>query len=129
MMVEDFTAFLKADAGIASLAAGRVYPQNLPQNATLPAVVYRQFSGKRPSTMDNARQLTDDAFHLTCSALDYKGSKQLSEKVRQALEGFSGAMGGTAILGVFLTHEGDTYAAESLIFDTDLEFRIWHREA
>ena len=128
MMVEDLSAFLQADAGITTLAAGRVYPQSLPQKATLPALVYQQIAGKTDTTLENAAQLADELFQIACMAMSYKEAKQLSEKVRQALEGFKGTMGATVILGIFAESERDFYDPEQLEYRTDLDFKIWHRE-
>lgn len=41
-----FRSVLVADAGVAALVGTRVYPTILPQNATLPAIVYFRVGGR-----------------------------------------------------------------------------------
>lgn len=133
MMVEDITAYLIANAGVAAIAVGRVYAQNLPQQRAagfnpLPAVVYTQISGNRPSTMEGTTGLNDGRYQFSCIAMDYLTAKKLSQAVRQALGRLSGTIGSTAILDCSLISERDLYNSVSLEFRTDLDFQIWHRE-
>jgi Protein of unknown function (DUF3168) len=129
---EDFNTFLTADAGISAIAAGRIYWQNLPQKSAtstnLPAVVISQVSGKRPSTMEGATGLNDGRYTFSCMSFDALTTKKLSQAVRQKLSKFQGTVGSTAVLDVSLDSERDVYDSLELIFRTDLDFMIWHRE-
>ncbi len=130
MIVEDFATFLSADPGVSGLIGSRIYPRLLPQNATLPAVVYSQVSGLRVTTHDKAANFTDQVYQFECVASDYKSMKKLAEKVRQAMEGFQGTMGATNVQGVFMTGERDApYQLDSLTYRTDLDFRLYFLEA
>jgi hypothetical protein len=130
MIIEDIAAFLAADAGVSALIGTRIYPMLLPQNATKPAVVYSQVSGVRVTTHDKAKNFTDQVYQLQCIADDPKSVKNLSEKVRQAMEGFQGTMGATNVQGVFMTAERDApYQLDSLTYRTDLDFRLYFLEA
>jgi hypothetical protein len=130
--VEDLTSYLTANGGVNAIAQGRIYAQNLPQKSAtstnLPAVVYHQVSGPRPSTMEGATGLNDGRYQFACMAYDYLTAKKLSQAVRQALNKFSGTVGSTVILDVSLDSERDTYDSIELIFRCDLDFKIWHRE-
>lgn len=128
MIVEDLTAYLEGNAGLSALIAGRVYAQNLPQKAALPAVVYSEVSGKRMETMEGTTGLNDGRYQITCYALDYKTAKQVSQAVRAALHGFSGAMGGTNVQNSSLLNERDIWDFVTLEYRVDLDFQIWHRE-
>ena len=138
MMVEDFTAYLMANAGIQAIAGAapgtRVYARNVPQKSAgggfnpLPCVVYSQVSGVRPSTMEGATGLNDGRYNFACVASDYSTAKKLGEAVRLALNRLKGTIGGTVTLDVSLLSERDTYNGLSLEFTTDLDFQIWHRE-
>jgi hypothetical protein len=130
MIIEDIAAFLAADAGVSALIGTRIYPMLLPQNAIKPAVVYSQVSGVRVTTHDKAKNFTDQVYQLQCIADDPKSVKNLSEKVRQAMEGFQGTMGATNVQGVFMTGERDApYQLDSLTYRTDLDFRLYFLEA
>jgi hypothetical protein len=130
--VEDLNTALSGDAGISAIAAGRIYSQNLPQKSAtstnLPAVVVSQVSGMRPGTMEGATGLNDGRYSFSCMALDYLTAKKLSQAVRQKLSKFQGMIGSTVILDVSLDAERDFYDSIELIFRTDLDFKIWHRE-
>lgn len=134
MMVEDFTAYLKANAGIAAIAGTNVYAVNLPQKSAagnfspLPAVVYSQISGVRPGTMEGRVGLCNGRYQFSCMAFDYLTAKQLSQAVRQALSKLQAMVGGTDTLDTSLVAERDTYSSAGLEFRTDLDFMIWHRE-
>jgi len=133
MMVEDFTAYLRANGPVAAIVGTRIYAVNLPQQIPgvsnpLPAVVYTQISGRRPQTMEGATGLNDGRYQFSCQAADYKTAKQLSQAVRDALENLSGTIGSTVTLGTQLITERDTYDAVALKFMIDTDFHIWHRE-
>jgi len=129
---EDLNAFLTADAGISAIAGSHIYSQNLPQKSAtstnLPAAVVSQVSGMRPSSMEGANGLNDARYTVSCMSLDYLTTKRLSQAVRQRLSEFQGTIGSTVILVITLDTERDFYYAIELIFRTDLDFKIWHRE-
>ena len=126
--VEDLTAYLKANAGINAIVAGRVWPQNIPQNAVLPGLVYKEISGVRPSTLEGATGLNNGRYEFGCVALDYLAAKQLSQAVRQALSKLRAIIGSTEILDTSLLMERDVYDSLTLEYRVDLDFQIWHRE-
>jgi len=128
MLVEDLTAFLQANAGVLAIIGNRVYPRVMPESATVPALVYSQISAPHECTMDNARYV-EESFQLECTAGDYKTAKQLAVAVRNALEGFQGAMGGTAVHGIFIQSERDApWDMETLHYRTDVDVKVWHPE-
>src|SRR5258708_2343011 len=112
MMVEDFTAYLKASSAVSAIVGTRIFAVNLPQQIAgvsqpLPAVVYTQISGRRPQTMEGATGLNDGRYQFSCQALDYKTAKQLSAAMRTTLENLSGVIGSTVTLGTQLITERD----------------------
>jgi hypothetical protein len=136
--VEDLTAFLLANAGIAAIVGTHVYSQNLPEKppaaiagatgGNLPALVYSQISGVRPSTMEGATGLSDARYQFACLAYTYLTTKNLSQAVRVALLKLKATIGSTAILDTSLLVERDFYNNVDLVFRCDLDFQIWHRE-
>ena len=132
MMVEDLTSFLQANSTVNAIIGNRVFPRILPEGSTttnyLPAVVYNQVAAPHECTMDNARYV-EETFQLECTADDYKTAKQLAVAVRNALEGFSGSMGGTNVHGIFIQAERDApWDMETLHYRTDVDVKIWHPE-
>jgi hypothetical protein len=129
MTVEDLTAYLAANAGLIAVVNGRIYPQTLPQHATLPAIVYSQIHGKPGNTMENASGFTDALFQFACMAMSYSDAKKTAKSLRTALEGFAGTMGATKVYGAFQEAERDGFDFETLEYRTDLDFKFWHLEA
>jgi len=130
--VEDITTLLKNDAGVSGIVGTKVFAQNLPEKSAtstfLPAVVYTQVSGVRPSTMEGATGLNDGRYQFACMAKDYLTAKKLSQAVRKVLLKFTGTVGSTVFLDSSLLAERDMYDWLELSFRCDLDFQIWHRE-
>jgi hypothetical protein len=129
MTIEDLTTYLIANAALIAVVNGRIYPQVLPQHATLPAIVYSQIHGKPGNTMENASGFTDALFQFACVGTSYFDVKKTARNLRTALEGFAGTMGSTKVYGAFQETERDGYDSETLEYRTDLDFKIWHLEA
>lgn len=63
---------LIGDAGLAALVAARVYPVELPQRPTLPAITYQQISSLPTQTRDEAEAKHERTrFQFDCWAADY----------------------------------------------------------
>ena len=78
------------DATIAALVIGRCYPLRMPQNATLPNVVYQLVS----ETPLHVSSYVDPRFQLACWAETYAGAVALATAVRTLFEGRHVTAGG-----------------------------------
>lgn len=120
MLIEEaIRAHLIADAGVAAIAAGRIYPEALPQEPVYPAIVYHRVGTGRSIHMGGADGLADARFQFDCWGRTFAESRQLSEQVRLAFVGFRGSMGGVGgveVCGVF---------PEGEISDYDDDFRVY----
>lgn len=128
MTVEDLTTFLTASAPLTAVIGGRVYPQLLPQHATLPAIVYSQIHSDSPNTLDKATGFLIDSFQFACMGKTYFDAKTTARTLSDLLDGFAGTMGSSTMQGCFKTSERDSYDNETLQFRTDLDFKFCHRE-
>ena len=125
------TKHLTENAGVASVAAGRVYPKHLPQNPTYPAIVYHRISGPREHSHDGSSGLAHPRFQFDLYAASHVACKDLAEKLRLALDAFKGTMGGAGgvdVNGVFLEDDDDGYDDDFKVFWWRMDFILWHNE-
>ena len=129
MFHQDFVTWIKANSALTAVISGRVYPRILPQNATLPALVYSQTSGMPAITMTEVGGYTAAIFQLSCMGENYGEAKSLAKTVRGQLHGFKGTMGATNIQAAFqIGGDEDVYDVESEGNRVDLEFAIHYDE-
>src|SRR5262245_4437310 len=96
LLVEDFFTFLST-AG--TNAGNHIYPQQLPQGPTFPAIRYLQVSDPPEHTHSGRSSLRHPRLQLDCFDVDtdghdgYLGAKQLADQVIALMDGFKGSMG------------------------------------
>src|SRR5438045_179384 len=89
---EGLQAYVSTKTAISALAGTRVYPFNLPQNPTLPAITYQRISGQHTRSMGGSSQLGWGRVQLVFWATTYRAAKDGAEQLRIALDGYAGAM-------------------------------------
>jgi len=113
MVIEEAVVYhCKNDAAVAAIIGSRVYPNVIPQDASLPAIAYQIIS--RPGAMahDGPPGYAWPRIQFTAQADDYDQVVDLINKIRQAFDGFSGLMGGVGgvtIEGAFVQDVRDDY--------------------
>lgn len=125
------TKHLTENAGVAALIAGRVYPKQLPQGPTYPAIVYHRISGPRVHSHDGASGLAYPRFQFDCFAKTHVQAKALCDAVRLAIDGFKGLMGGAGgvdVQAVFCEDDTDDYDDELKVHVQQLDAVFWHAE-
>lgn len=128
---EAIQAHLLATPNVAALVGVRVYPVKMPQRPTYPAVVYNRISGPREHSQDGSSGLAHPRFQLDCFAATYAGAKDLASKVRLALDGFRGSMGGVSgvdVNAVFIEDDRDDYDDDIHVYWVSLDAVVWHNE-
>ena len=85
---ETLVTYLKTHAGLAGLVAARIYPLQLPQSPTLPALVYTRVSGARTHTQSWTPVIARPRIQFDCWAATYSGAKALAAQLRAALDGY-----------------------------------------
>lgn len=116
---------LVADAGVASLAADRVYTEVLPQSPAVPAVVFTEVSGDEDLALDGptgarARRLQVDSWANTRAE-----ATSLGLAVRSVLAGHDGAAEGLVVESVFLVTERWDFDAETALYRTSQDYEVW----
>ena len=123
-------AFLAADSGLSALVGTRIYPLLLPQEPTLPAVVYQRIStNPLGHSNDGPDHLVRVRMQFRCHAATLLAAKGVADAVRAALDGYSGTMGTVDVKGVFRVDEGDDDEPETATFSVRADYYIMFNEA
>jgi len=93
-------------AGLTALISTRFYYQQLPQNPTLPAVVYSRISAERPSCMGADAGLVRARFQLDVYAADPKSARLVMEQLRQCFQRWTNSSG-TVVQDTFIVSDVD----------------------
>jgi hypothetical protein len=123
MFVEDLFSFLSDQA---TDAASRIYPNELPQGVTLPAVKYFQVSDPAEHTHDGRSKLRHPRFQLDCYADTYLEAHRLSDQVIIALDGYQGQMGQATCGAGFSEDARDNHDPETGRHWVSVDIEIWY---
>lgn len=123
MFVEDLFSFLSDQA---TDAASRIYPNELPQGVTLPAIRYFQVSDPPEHTHDGRSKLRHPRFQLDCYADTYLKAHQLAEQVVTALDGYRGQMGQSTCGAGFVEDGRDNHDPETGRHWVSVDIEIWY---
>lgn len=124
---------LTNDATVVSLVSTRIYPNEIPQGKSMPAVSVQQISGVRDHSLDGPSGLVEARFQVNCWEDDYVGARTLAHAARLALNNYSGTVGTCVIQCIQMVNEIDTPVilpgADVLKrFGKSLDFIIWFDE-
>jgi len=130
---EALYAHLSGDADVAALVGDRIYPLLVPQDADLPALAYQRISGVPIYAHDGPPGLARARVQITCLGRSYSEAKDLAARVRAALSGYRGTMGGAGGVEVgaaFIENHRDELAeAFGPAPVARLDCLIWYQEA
>lgn len=133
MMIEsDLRAYLIAVAPIAALIGDRVFPQQLPQGATLPAVTYQRIAGQSMIDHEGDAGLGRARIQIDCwgptGNTGYQQSVDLAETIRAALSGYRGPMGSNPATNARIINVMDIPEPETKLWRRMVEASIWHSQ-
>ena len=120
---------LTAVAGVTALVSQRVYPVQLPQNPTLPAVTYEVLSERRLNTFRGPLGLPGTLMRVCSWGLTYAAAKDLARQVRLALDGWQGTSSGETVQASILERQQDLYEDEVQVHRVAAEYRFWWNES
>ena len=109
---------LAATSGVTALVSTRIYPNAIPQNASLPAIAYQVISTDRNYRHAGQSNVALPRIQITVEASSYSSAVAVCAAVRAALSGYQGTVGAVVIGGIFLETEYDGYN-----LDTDTTVR------
>lgn len=126
---EALYTYLKSHTGLSALVGSRIYPLKLPQNPTLPAVVYVKvsYAGERAMGTGNPRA-SRARFQFSCFAQSYASAKDVAEQVKLALQDYSGLMGGgVTVLDTNVVGEVDVFEPDTGLYHVPVDVLLIHR--
>jgi hypothetical protein len=126
---------LANDSDTSGTVSTRIYPDALPQNATIPAIVYWRVSGSSTNTIDGSVSgIARGRFTVESYAIKREDANLLSEYVRLALINARGTYDGTQIRNCLVdTHEqhfveNPTDGNSELRYVTSLDYTVHYIE-
>ena len=101
---------LQADAAVASILGGRVYPVIAPASAALPFATWRRAAVQREQTLGGPLGMPTVSLAVDLYAEGYESVRELADACRACLDGFGGQVGNyTHIRLVSLVNESDGF--------------------
>ena len=126
MSVEtELYTLLTSESDITDLVGTAIYPYVIPQDVSLPAIVYQQIAGVPGYTADGQDNLTPYELQVTCWDNSYSDVRELATKTKAALTAYSGGN----IDVIYITGEGDIPSLEGdrTRFGKRIDIRIWYK--
>jgi hypothetical protein len=101
------------------LVSNRVYPIIMPQNPTLPAVVYTRITNTPINVLGHQPTLDQVRVQIDVWANTYKESKTLAKSVRNAME--------TASFSATLQSDDESYEPETGLYRVSSDYYVYER--
>jgi hypothetical protein len=121
--------FTRLNTQVTSVS-GRVYPKVAPQNVTFPAITYELVSDPRGNTHQGPDGTVQARYMVTVFAKSYLQSKTIAGEIKNAMQGFTGAMGtGVVVASVFAAGGRDLFDQDLRIYHVAQDFFINYKEA
>ena len=112
--------FMSTNAGIIAVVDDRIFPKRLPQNPTLPAIVFQVVSSVPNYTMDQAgdppvagETFTKKRVQFDLWTETYEGLLPVRDALFAGISGFRGMMGSVQIESVFVLNELDGFEPDT----------------
>lgn len=116
-------SILFSNPAVQNMTKGRIYPQELPLDCSLfPAISIFKASNAYNRITGSPR------FQIDSWAEDYLQSQQLNELVENALDGFSGTVGGFEIISIIPLNSLDAIEQTPGIYQVSYDFQVTYRK-
>lgn len=126
-MLVDLRAYLLDE--LENVIDDRVYPGEIPQGSSFPAITYNLISEQRLLTMQGPTSAVAKRMQIDAWATTFGAAWELAEAIRVALDGFRGTMGDTEIQGIECSSSNPTAPEpDTKLKRVSRDFIIWHRE-
>lgn len=134
-MIEDaIYTHLASDADLAALVSTKVYPHSAPQRTLMPYLIYRRLHSEHLEHLGGSAGTCRALFEFSAWSTSYATAREIAEKIRLALQGFSGTVGAVEIEGTNLIGDDDLHEPPKDGGDLGrhaaiVEYAIWYGEA
>lgn len=120
---------LSGVAGVSALVASRIYPKVLPQQPTMPALVYQVIDNDRANVHRGQTTGARARVQVTCWGNTEASVSAVKDQVRLAMIAATGSIASVTIDGVSCEGEVEGFEPDTVRHWIALDFFIWHREA
>jgi len=125
---------LAADAAVAADVGTRIFPRAMPQDATLPAIVYQLVSSTSDDAIGGAAGMATALLQVDVYADTHLAANNTGEDIRAALHGFTGTIGSETIRGLQLQNKMELYqvpndGGDDGVYRVTLDWSITHTES
>lgn len=117
-LLVDTRTFLLANAPLAALIGTRIYPLQLPQTPTLPAITQQVISDVYELAQYGTSGYPTARVQYDCWGATYLSARAVAAALRVAIDGYYGAMGGTNVWAARVGNMIDLLDAETKRFRT-----------
>lgn len=124
---------LVGSTAVTALVSARIYPVLAPANAALPFITWRRSGIQRSQTLAGPMGMPRVSVELDTYAATYEGARDLADRVRVVLDGYSGTVDNTQVNHVSLEQEQDdfvTLGGSDLppVYSVKQTFDVWWQE-
>ena len=103
------------------LVSDRVYPLQMPQLPTLPAIVYTRIANTPQNVIYGRPTLDQVRIQIDAYATTYKGAKDLAQSIRDAMET-------SATFSATLQTDDDFFQTDTDLYRVSSDYYIWERK-
>ena len=101
---------LFSEPAVADIVGDRVYPVIAPASAAVPFITWRRQSVQRETTLSGPSGIANVTLAVDMYATTYEGVRELADRCRATLDGFSGGLGNwISVSYVSLLSESDGF--------------------
>lgn len=119
-------AYLKVYAGLIALIGARIYPDLMPQGATIPCVTYTRVSGAPMVCQSGDSHLESPVYQYKVWASTKSNARAIIAQLKAALHGKKITMGDLAVQASIVISDRDTNEPDIGLFTPILEVKYWH---
>lgn len=119
---------LTAVTSVNNLVSGRIYPVQLPQDVTYPAVRYQTVDEVRESALDADMGLVRLRMQVDAFAATYSAAKGLAAALRSALKRQAWTQNAVEVLDALLENVQDDYEDAVKVYRVRQDFVFTYRE-
>jgi hypothetical protein len=136
MFEAGLNSLLQSDPGISAQLGGSpfaradntsgIFPAQMPEASTLPAVVYSVVGEQCVHSVQGTNRLAMKRLEIHCYGRHYADAKNLQEAVLACLLPFRGTLNeGTVVNGILQSGEVDAFEYAPFIYCAILDFNAW----
>lgn len=100
---------LLSNQAVAAMIGTRVYPLVTPASASMPFITYRRAGIRRQQTLGGPMGVPQVSVDVDVYATTYEVARDLADKCRGVLDGYSGSFDNTNVRHAWLENEQDDF--------------------